>query len=68
MSCTHVVPKLLRRYALLLGLALLGCGLGGAQGARAESIETVVSPGKMSRAHAKYEGDCAQCHVRFDRK
>ena len=36
--------------------------------AHAQGIESVISPGKMSRPHARYEGDCAQCHVRFDRK
>jgi hypothetical protein len=33
-----------------------------------QSIETVMSPGKMSRAHAKYESECNQCHVRFDKQ
>ena len=34
----------------------------------AESIGSVMAPGKMSKAHAKYEDDCAQCHVRFNRQ
>lgn len=36
--------------------------------AMAQSIESVVAPGKMHQAHAKYEEDCKQCHVRFDKK
>ncbi len=36
--------------------------------ALSQSIESVMAPGKLSKAHAKYEEDCAQCHVRFDRQ
>ena len=39
-----------------------------APGLMAQSFETVMSPGKLSQAHAKYEDDCAQCHVRFNRQ
>ncbi len=46
----------------LLGLM---CLVGGAN---AQNIETLVAPGKLSQAHAKWEEDCKQCHVRFDRK
>jgi hypothetical protein len=35
--------------------------------ARAQGLESVLSPGKLSQAHAKWEGDCKACHVRFDR-
>ncbi|MEI6803146.1 MAG: cytochrome C [Burkholderiales bacterium] len=41
----------------------LGVGPAAAQG-----IETIMSPGKLAKAHAKWEEDCAQCHVRFDRQ
>ncbi|MEQ1659038.1 MAG: cytochrome C, partial [Hylemonella sp.] len=36
--------------------------------AQAQSIESVIAPGKLIQAHAKYEDECSQCHVRFDRK
>jgi hypothetical protein len=34
---------------------------------RAASIETLLMPGKVSQAHAKYEEECSQCHDRADR-
>lgn len=37
-------------------------------GVQAQSIESVIAPGKVIQAHAKYEDECSQCHVRFDRK
>lgn len=33
----------------------------------AQGIESIMSPGKLAQAHAKWEEDCAQCHVKFDR-
>lgn len=39
-----------------------------APGSMAQGIESIMSPGKLSRAHAKYEDDCTQCHVKFDRQ
>jgi hypothetical protein len=35
--------------------------------ALAQGIESVLSPGRLSQAHAKLEDQCNQCHVRFDR-
>jgi hypothetical protein len=56
---------LLARRALhwLLGLAVL---LAGAI-ASAQSLESALRPGEVIAGHAKWEDDCAQCHVRFDR-
>jgi hypothetical protein len=34
---------------------------------RAASIESLLSPGKLSESHAKLEGDCANCHDKTDR-
>ena len=34
----------------------------------AQGFESVMAPGKLSQAHAKYDDDCAQCHVRFKRQ
>jgi hypothetical protein len=39
-----------------------------AAGARAQGIESILAPGKLVQGHAKWENDCSQCHVKFDRK
>jgi hypothetical protein len=36
--------------------------------ALSQTIESVMAPGKLAKAHAKYEEDCSQCHVKFDRQ
>ena len=33
----------------------------------AQSVESVLRPGELVRSHAKWEDECGQCHVRFDR-
>lgn len=33
----------------------------------AQGIESVLTPGKLIEGHAKWEDDCKQCHIRFDR-
>jgi hypothetical protein len=33
----------------------------------AATLESALSPGKLSKAHAKLEGECGKCHVPFDR-
>ena len=33
----------------------------------AQGIESVLNPGKVIEGHAKWEDDCKQCHIRFDR-
>jgi hypothetical protein len=51
------------RWALLT--LLLGFG---AQGhASAQGLESVIRPGEVVQGHAKWEEECAKCHVRFDR-
>lgn len=55
----------MRALARCLGwlcLALLWAGA-----AQAQSLESVLAPGKLIEGHAKYEDECKQCHVRFDR-
>ena len=37
------------------------------QRALALNPETLLMPGKLSSAHAKYEEDCSQCHNRANR-
>jgi hypothetical protein len=49
-------------------LALLGLLLAmGAVTASADSIETVIMPGKVIAGHADLESNCKNCHVRFDK-
>ena len=56
------LPVYLRPLLAAGLLALLPAGV------QAQSIESVISPGPLIKDHAKYDDDCAQCHVRFDRK
>jgi hypothetical protein len=44
---------------------LLAAALTGA--AHAQNIESLLRPGDVIRDHAKWEDNCASCHVRFDR-
>ena len=39
-----------------------------AGGVSAQGIESILAPGKLIQGHVKLENDCAQCHVKFDRK
>jgi hypothetical protein len=32
-----------------------------------QGLESVMAPGKLAKVHEKYQDDCAQCHVKFDR-
>ena len=50
----------------LLFCFAVGCWLAG--GVAAQGIESILAPGKLVQAHAKWENDCSQCHVKFDRK
>ncbi len=52
------------RATLLVGLLL---GLLAARPAEAVNPETLLMPGKLTSAHAKYEEQCSQCHDRSDR-
>ncbi|CAG0995683.1 hypothetical protein BURK1_02520 [Burkholderiales bacterium] len=38
-----------------------------AQDARAQSLESALMPGPVIAGHANLEGDCTNCHVRFNR-
>ncbi len=49
---------------LAIGMAALLLGVG----AKSQGIESVVAPGKLIQGHVKWEDDCKQCHVKFDRK
>ena len=51
------VPLLRRLLAALLALLALT--------AHADTVESVLSPGPVIEGHAKLEGDCKNCHVRF---
>ena len=47
---------------LLVGMLLIWVG-----SSSADTLESAIMPGKVIRGHADYEGECGQCHVRFDR-
>ncbi len=49
------------RTLLIIGLLL---GLAPARQAEAVNPETLLMPGKLTAAHAKYEEQCTQCHDR----
>lgn len=38
-----------------------------AMGAGAQALEGVLMPGKVISGHAKYEQECSNCHVKFNR-
>src|SRR5579864_1374151 len=54
------------RWRLLLIPGLV-CGLLAAGSAEAVNPETLLMPGKLTAAHAKYEENCTDCHDRRDR-
>jgi len=54
----------IRRLVRGAATALLGLAAGAAL---PQSLESVLSPGPLTRAHAKWDADCSACHVRFDR-
>jgi hypothetical protein len=35
--------------------------------AGAQTLESVLAPGKLIQGHAKWDDECSACHVRFDR-
>lgn len=53
----------MRRVAAALALILLAC----CSSAFGGTLEKLLSPGDLSKAHAKYESDCSKCHDRSDR-
>ncbi len=53
------------RWALLC-LALLCLAV--SRPAMAQSAESVLSPGPLNKAHAKWDDSCRSCHTPFDRK
>ena len=57
------MPSWLVAALLVLGIALGSCEQARAQG----SLESVLAPGTLSQAHARFDDDCKACHVRFDR-
>lgn len=53
------------RIAVALALTLAGLLPG--QPGFADSLESVLMPGRVIQGHAKTEGQCNKCHVRFNR-
>ncbi|MFI4929206.1 MAG: cytochrome c3 family protein, partial [Burkholderiales bacterium] len=58
-SCPLALIRWLLACLLLQGFA--------ASQALAQNIESVLRPGDLVQAHAKWEEDCSKCHVRFER-
>ena len=56
----------LLRYAR--ALVFVSIALSSGHGARAGTIEKLIMPGAVSQAHARIEGDCADCHDRANRE
>lgn len=56
--------------ALILRFLLVVCAsMGGfVSPVAAQGVESILAPGKVITGHAKVENECAQCHVKFDRK
>src|SRR5215831_17501520 len=63
-------PGLLRRtggrFTLLVVLIVAATTALDAH-AQVRAFDKLVMPGPLSSAHAKYEAECATCHVRFER-
>lgn len=53
------------RFWYLFVVFLFGCGTAQAVDF---NLESVLSPGELSKAHAKFESDCTQCHTREGRQ
>jgi len=63
------IDRALAALALALLLALAAAlAIGWSGGARAASLEGVLSPGPLIAGHAKNESDCESCHVPFDKR
>ena len=56
-----------RGWACVARALLLAALWPGMNAAVAQGLESALSPGPLARAHAKLEGECKSCHVRFDR-
>lgn len=65
--CPSRSTESLRVQAFGLLLILLSCWCLTPM-ARAQGIESIVSPGKLIQAHAKVDDECKNCHMKFDRK
>ena len=55
-------------HALACGLAVLALLLPAAVSRAAGSMESALSPGVLTRAHARWDDACRSCHTPFDRK
>ena len=57
----RTVWRCLGRLVCWVGLCLIGAT------ALAQNIESVLRPGDLIKGHAKWDEECTQCHVRFNR-
>lgn len=58
----------LRHRGLRLWLVALALWLGTVPAHAASSMESALSPGVLTQAHAKWDDSCRSCHTPFDRK
>jgi hypothetical protein len=65
MSLRSISTKARSAFAALVCF-LVAAGLGLSSAAQSP-IERLVSPGKLSNAHAKFEAECSNCHVSFNK-
>ena len=56
-------PRCVRWAWRWLALLLVWCALPAA----GQSLESALRPGDLIKGHAKWDDECKQCHVRFDR-
>ncbi|MBI5853900.1 MAG: cytochrome C [Nitrospirae bacterium] len=58
---------MVRLYGGLIAALLAAAGGACPTAAWAESVETALMPGEVIEGHAKWEEDCAKCHMRFNK-
>ena len=46
---------------------LLLCAIAGFGSAHADSVNDILSPGKLITGHAKFDSECVKCHKKFDK-
>ena len=58
----------IRSSLAILMTLIFATGLSHSRSANAASLESLLAPGKLSDAHAKFESACTECHDRGDRQ
>lgn len=55
------------KYLTLIRTFALCCLMLAGQPVYADSVDDILSPGKLITGHAKFDSDCVQCHKKFDK-